>query len=62
MMEDPDDRIVDTRRVAKLASQIGDEEYNKRVFQALKYAQKYTQPSFTQTFSNALIELIGNIS
>ena len=62
MMEDPNDRIVDTRRVAKLASQIGDEEYNKRVFQALKYAQKYTQPSFTQTFSNALIELMGNIS
>ena len=55
LMEDSDNRINDIRRMSRLASQTNDEDYKRRVYQALEYAQKYTQSSFTDTFNIAML-------
>ena len=50
--------IGEIMEVSRRASSITDEDYRKRAFETLKESLKYTQASFTQTFSTAIIRVL----
>jgi hypothetical protein len=50
--------INEIKTVARRASAISDKEYHRRVYDTLKDSTKYTQASFTQTFSRAILQIV----
>jgi glycosyltransferase involved in cell wall biosynthesis len=50
--------ISEIKAVSRRASVISNEEYRKRVYDTLEDAMKYTQASYTQTFSSAMLRIL----
>ncbi|MEX1026547.1 MAG: glycosyltransferase [Candidatus Paceibacterota bacterium] len=62
LMTNDDDTIGDIVRTVRHASQISKEEYAQRVYATLEQATNYSQASFTQSFSKALLTVLGRES
>lgn len=50
--------INEIKTVCRRASMVSSPEYHARVFETLKDSLKYTQASFTRTFSKAVLEIL----
>lgn len=53
-----EDLITEIRKVALNASKISEKEYRRRVLNCLKDSMKYTQASFTQSFTASILRVL----
>lgn len=61
-LKDREDRIGDTRKTAMEAAGIDRREYRERVYKTLASSLQYTQDSFTNSFSKALLDVMNQFS
>lgn len=57
-LNEPQNRIENTMKVARCASEIDDDQYKARVFKTLNSSLQYTQGAFTKSFTHALLNVI----
>ncbi len=58
-LDGPKENIIDEiRKVARFVTTISEENYRKRVYETLNDSAKYTQATFTRTFSKAILQVI----